>query len=222
MVEKAGGNQLTVHLREDRRHIQDQDVKDLRRALSIPLNLEIASEPEMVKIAAKIKPDWVCLVPERRQEVTTEGGLDLKKARTKVLRAVETLHKNKIKVSLFVEPSLDAMKRSLELGADAVEIHTGSYCNATQGAYGKKSKLREKAEFLKIKEAAKLAVKLGLHAHAGHGFDYENVMPVAALTRDGGEPLIEEYNIGHAIVCRAVLVGLEQAIREMAASIHAP
>lgn len=222
IVEEAGGEQITIHLREDRRHIQDHDVTDLRKSLKVPMNLEMAATDAMVKIATKIKPEWVCLVPEKRTEVTTEGGLDLKKNRSRLAKNIEKLKKAKIKVSLFVEPTVSVVSLSHELGADAIELHTGQYCLATQGALGKKSASRVEPEFERIEKSARHGVELGLHVHAGHGFDYENVRAVAALEREDRSALIEEFNIGHAIVCRAALVGMDRAVREMIASIRAP
>jgi pyridoxine 5-phosphate synthase len=224
LVERSGGQQITVHLREDRRHIQDEDVRVLRANLKIPLNLEMAASEAMVKFATRLMPDWVCLVPEKRQEVTTEGGLDLSKNQRKVSQVVSKLKKAGIKVSLFVEPSLQAMKLGRSLGADAVELHTGSYCRAAQGGFGARSETKANSELDRISKAASAARKFGMHVHAGHGFDYENVRPVASLRDDknGQVPLIEEYNIGHAIVCRAAIVGLERAVREMVSSILAP
>ncbi len=216
IVETAGAQQITVHLREDRRHIQDADVFALRKKIGIALNLEMAMSPEIVKIAHKVRPDWVCLVPEKRQEVTTEGGLDVRKYRKQLGTMIQGFHKKKIKVSLFVEPDEKVVALSHELGADAVELHTGRYCMGMQKTLGKKSAAVAKAEFKRIKDAAVRGIGLGIHVHAGHGFDCENVRKIVALD------LIEEYNIGHAIVCRAVLVGLDRAVREMVAAIVAP
>ena len=216
IVEKAGAQQITVHLREDRRHIQDADVVQLKKKLNIDLNLEMSIAPSIVKFAHKIKPTWVCLVPEKREEVTTEGGLAVKKYQKRLAVLIRDFKKKKIKVSLFVEPDLKVLKLSHELGADAVELHTGRYCMATQKALGKKSSLIEKTEFKRIKEAAELGEKLGIHVHAGHGFDDKNIRKIAALN------LIEEYNIGHFIVCRAAIVGLDRAVREVLSSIQAP
>jgi pyridoxine 5-phosphate synthase len=215
-VEAAGAHQITVHLREDRRHIQDRDVFDLKKKIGISLNLEMAVSPEIVKIAHKVKPDWVCLVPEKRQEVTTEGGLDVLKMKKKLSSLIRDFKKKKIKVSLFIEPDLRVVTASGELGADAIELHTGKYCNATQKRYGAKSAGIEKLELKRIEAAAILGQKLGIHVHAGHGFDLKNVRKVAAFGR------IEEYNIGHFIVCRAALVGVDQAVREMMSAIQAP
>jgi pyridoxine 5-phosphate synthase len=222
ICERAGASQITVHLREDRRHIQDEDVKVLRENLKVALNLEMALSEDVIAFALKTRPDWACLVPEKRQEVTTEGGLDLEKNRRKAGKAIDRLKSAGIKVSCFIEPSLRAVKTSSELGADAVEFHTGRYCLAAQKGLGSRSASVEKAELERIKKAAELARKLKLQPHAGHGFDYENVRPVAALETRDRTPLVVEYNIGHAIVCRAALVGLERAVREMLSSIAAP
>ena len=223
VIEGAGADQITVHLREDRRHIQDEDVRVLRKKLKIPLNLEMAATPEMARFAAKVRPDWICIVPEKRNEVTTEGGLDLKKGAKRVDAVVRAARKARIRVSLFVEPSEEAMLQSAALGAHAVELHTGRYCLAAQGALGKNSKAQERMELARIERSARLGRSLGLHIHAGHGFDLENVRPVAAIEDQATRlPLIEEFNIGHFLVCRAALVGMDQAVREMIAAIRAP
>ncbi|NDG83873.1 MAG: pyridoxine 5'-phosphate synthase [Proteobacteria bacterium] len=215
-VEKAGAHQITVHLREDRRHIQDRDVADLRKKIGISLNLEMAVSDEIIRFAHKVRPDWVCLVPEKRSEVTTEGGLDAVRLKKRLAKEIPALQKKKIKVSLFIEPDTKMIRLAHELGADAVEIHTGRFCIATQGGFGKRSAGIEKAEFKRISDSAEIGSALGIHVHAGHGFDLENVRPVAALNR------IEEFNIGHFIVCRAAVVGVDQAVREMIAAIQAP
>ncbi|MCM2278345.1 MAG: pyridoxine 5'-phosphate synthase [Oligoflexia bacterium] len=222
LCEQAGAEQITVHLREDRRHIQDEDVKRLRSELKVPLNLEMAATDEMVRIAGRLRPDWCCLVPEKRKEITTEGGLDIGKGRKRIAAAVSRLKKAGIRVSLFVEPSVPVMHIASELGADAVELHTGRYCLAAQGAFKGRSEARAAEELERISRAARQGRALGLHVHAGHGFDYENVRKVAALEDAAREPLIEEYNIGHSIVCRAALVGMERAVREMISAILAP
>jgi pyridoxine 5-phosphate synthase len=222
LAEAGGAQQITIHLREDRRHIQDADVRVLRDSLKVPMNLEMAVTDEMVRIATKIKPDWVCLVPEKRNEVTTEGGLALEKGQKKIAAAIEKLKKAGIKVSLFIEPGVDAVKLSQKLGADAVELHSGQFCLATQGALGPKSKARIKPELERIRKAAAAAQRLGLGSHVGHGLDYENVRLIAALENQDRSPLVVEYNIGHSVVCRAALVGLERAVREMCSSILAP
>ena len=222
LVEIAGADQITVHLREDRRHIQDEDVKILRSELKITLNLEMAATDAMIKFATRIRPDWVCLVPEKRQELTTEGGLDVAKNQKRVADCVRRLHKAGIKVSLFVEPSTESAKMSHALGADAIEIHTGRYCLATQGGMGGKSSAAASRELERIRKAGLLARKSGMFAHAGHGFDYDNVRDVAEMTAPEGGQLIQEFNIGHAIICRAALVGLERAVREMISAVVAP
>ena len=221
-VARGGGEQITIHLREDRRHIQDEDVRRLRKYSKLPMNLEMAIAPEMIRIACKIAPDWVCLVPEKRQEVTTEGGLDLTKNKSQIASTIQKLQKAKIRVSLFIEPSQESVKLSHEFGADAVEFHTGRFCLATQKSLGKSSLSIAKKELNRLKEVAILAQSLGIHSHAGHGFDYENVREVVELESSNRAPLVEEYNIGHAIVCRAVFVGLECAVREMVSALHAP
>jgi pyridoxine 5-phosphate synthase len=220
----GGAGQITVHLREDRRHIQDADVVRLKKELpaGVSLNLEMATSGPINKLALKLKPEWVCLVPERRQEVTTEGGLDLKKSASKLRKLVPQLKKAGILVSLFVEPTIAAVKASQELGADAVELHTGRYCLATQGGLGKKSGEQAKKELARIQQAGALAAEIGLRVHAGHGFDAANVRAVAQLLREDGSPLIEEFNIGHYLVCRAVQVGMTRAVREMLSAISAP
>ncbi len=220
---QGGATQITVHLREDRRHIQPEDVIALRRAIGVPLNLEMAVEPRGVAFACKLRPAWVCLVPEKRQEVTTEGGLALAKNKARILRAVRAFKKARIKVSFFIEPSLKDVALSQALGADAVELHSGRYCLATQGALGKMSTKLAKVELGRLEAAAREAHALGLGVHVGHGFDAENVRAVAALeVGQPREPLFMEYNIGHWIVCRAALVGMERATREMRAAILAP
>ena len=235
LAQAGGASQITVHLREDRRHIQDLDVKWLRKELEMTLNLEMGATDEMVRIAGKLRPDWSCLVPEKRQEVTTEGGLDLRKGKKRVSQAVARLKKAGVRVSLFIEPSEEAVRSAHELAADAVELHTGRYCLAAQGGAwhkggprpelpldGPKVAPKLKRELARIEKAGALARKLGLHCHAGHGFDFVNVRPVAALRAHDGSLLVEEYNIGHALVCRAALVGMERAVREMISAIHAP
>jgi pyridoxine 5-phosphate synthase len=221
MAEAGGAQQITVHLREDRRHIQDDDVKLLRAELKVPLNLEIAATEEMTRFACRIRPDWVCLVPEKRTEVTTEGGLDVARNQKRLTQTVAKLSRAGIQVSLFVEPSVSAVQLSRDCGAHAVELHTGSYCLATQQP-GARALARAKSELERIRKAALAARMAGLHPNAGHGFDYENVRPIVALEDERKRPLIEEYNIGHVIVCRAALVGLERAVREMVSAIAAP
>jgi pyridoxine 5-phosphate synthase len=202
LAELGGADQVTIHLREDRRHIQDRDLQVLRKTVTTRLNMEMAAAQEMVKIAYELKPDICTLVPERREELTTEGGLDAVGGRDHVRRVVRTLRDADIEVSLFIDPELDQVKAAHRAEAHAVEFHTGRYCDARLAA----DRRRELARLL---DACKAAAKLGLQVAAGHGLNYQNVLPVAAI----GE--IEELNIGHAIVARAVLVGMERAVREM-------
>jgi pyridoxine 5-phosphate synthase len=202
IAELAGADQITIHLREDRRHIQDRDLQIMRRTVSTRLNLEMAATQEMVKMAYEVKPDLVTLVPERREELTTEGGLDVVSGREAVRKAVKTLRDADIKVSLFIDPDLDQVKAAHRAEAEVVEIHTGRYCDARLASDRRK-------ELTRIVDACKAAAKLGLEVAAGHGLHYGNVGPVAAIAE------IEELNIGHAIVSRAVLVGMERAVREM-------
>lgn len=200
LAEKGGADGITVHLREDRRHIQERDVEILRQRVMAKLNLEMAVTPEMVKQAERIRPNDVCLVPERREELTTEGGLDVVAHRGKVQEAVRCLQGEGILVSLFVDPQEGQIEASRETGAHGIEIHTGRYCNAAGG--------REK-ELEEIKAAVSLAHCLGLEVHGGHGLNYENVSPIARI------PEIVELNIGHSIIARAIMVGMVQAVSEM-------
>ena len=200
--ELAGAEGITIHLREDRRHIQDRDLEILRRTVKTKLNLEMAATQEMVKIALKIKPDQVTLVPEKRQELTTEGGLDVIVNLKNICEVTKRLSACGICVSLFVDPDHGQIKAANKSGADYIEIHTGSYAES----FGTPDM---KHELDKINTAIKLATKVGLGINAGHGLNYVNIKPVAAL---GG---IEEYNIGHSIISRAVLTGLDLAVRDM-------
>jgi len=202
LAELAGADQITIHLREDRRHIQDRDLHILRKTVQTRLNLEMAATQEMVRNAYEVKPDMVTLVPERREELTTEGGLDAVGGRDSIRKIVKTLRDADIAVSLFIDPDLDQVKAAHRAEAQVVEFHTGRYCDARLAAD------RER-ELSRLVDACKAASKLGLGVSAGHGLHYGNVKTVAAI----GE--IEELNIGHAIVARAVLVGLERAVREM-------
>lgn len=206
LVELGGADGITVHLREDRRHIQDRDVQLLVETARTGVNLEIAAEPEMVEFAAGLRLKEATLVPERREEVTTEGGLALHSdlQRRKVATALERLRAAGIRTSLFVDPDAESLRYAAELGADAVELHTGVYAEAF-----KRGAAEAEAELQRLRSAAARARSLGLDVHAGHGLTYENVTPVAAI------PEIEELNIGHSVVSRAVLVGLERAVREM-------
>ncbi len=200
--EMAGAEGITIHLREDRRHIQDRDLEILRLTVKTKLNLEMAATQEMVRIALKVKPEQVTLVPEKRQELTTEGGLDVIVNAKLVTDAVKRLRDNGIVVSLFVDPNQEQIKAANKTGADCIEIHTGSYAEAI----GWPNKQRELEA---IDTAIKLARKVGLGVNAGHGLNYVNIKALAAL---GG---IEEYNIGHSIIARAMLVGLDRAVKDM-------
>jgi len=202
LAELAGADQITIHLREDRRHVQERDLQILRQTVATRVNLEMAATQEMVKVALETKPDLVTLVPERREELTTEGGLDLVASREAVRRVVRTLRDAEIEVSVFIDTDLDQVKAAHRIEAQVVEFHTGRYCEARLDA-------DRKRELARLIDACKAASKLGLAVAAGHGLHYENVSQVAAI------PEIQELNIGHAIVARAVLVGMERAVREM-------
>lgn len=203
ICEDNGATSITAHLREDRRHIKDEDIKNLSEKIKTNLNMEMAVTDEMGKIALKIKPHSVCLVPEKRQEVTTEGGLDVAGQLDKVAKFVKPLADAGILVSLFIDPDEEQVKACAKTGAQFIEMHTGSYSNA----YGTN---KEETEFLKLKNAAKLAQNLGLKVNAGHGLNYENVHRMHEI--EG----LYELNIGHSIISRAVFVGLAQAVKEMA------
>src|SRR5574340_696494 len=202
IAELAGADGITIHLREDRRHIQDRDLKILRQTVQTKLNLEMAATDEMVGIALAVKPDMCTLVPEKRQELTTEGGLDVRLNVENIASAVDRLQEGGITVSLFIDPDPDQVKAANKVGADYVEIHTGSFAEAKEWK-------KEQQELIKIENAIKLAAKLGMGVNAGHGLNYANIRKVAAL---GG---IEEFNIGHSIISKAVLVGLDRAVRDM-------
>jgi pyridoxine 5-phosphate synthase len=202
LAELAGAEQITIHLREDRRHIQDRDLRILRDTCQTLLNLEMAASQEMVKVAFEYKPDLVTLVPERREELTTEGGLDAATQREPLRKLVRNLKDAQIVVSLFIDPDLDQVRAAHKCDADRIEIHTGRYSEA-------RKENERAAELARVTDAAKAAAKLGLRVAAGHGLNYENVGPISRI------PEIEELNIGHAIVARAVLVGFERAVREM-------
>ena len=206
MVELAGADGIVVHLREDRRHIQDRDVRLLRETLKTKLILEMAATSAMVATAVEIKPDVVTLVPEKREELTTEGGLDLHLHKDAVSDAVQVLQKAEIPVSIFVDPDLDQIKLAHRTNANFVEIHTGTFCDAVTQ--------KERSEcFEKIVNSAKLAHKLKLGVNAGHGLGYQTVKAFKGLSE------IDEFSIGHSIIARTVLVGLDRAVREMIALI---
>jgi pyridoxine 5-phosphate synthase len=202
LAELAGADQITIHLREDRRHIQERDLAVLRKTVQTRLNLEMAATQDMVKIAFEAKPDSCTLVPERREELTTEGGLDVAGNRDALRKVVATLKDAEITVSLFVDPDMDQIRAAHRVEADVVEIHTGRYADARLAQ-------DRRRELARVVDVAKAAAKLGLQVAAGHGLNYQNVLAVAAV------PEIEELNIGHSIVGHAVLVGMERAVREM-------
>lgn len=201
LCELAGADAITIHLREDRRHIQDRDVRVLKETVSVKLNLELSVAEEIVGIACQVRPQQATLVPERREEVTTEGGLDVVSHRAAVARSLERLKAAGISVSLFLDPDPRQIELARQLGADAVELHTGQYALARGTA--------QNEQLIALVSAGKLVVDLGMHLHAGHGLNYQNVGPVARIAR------MRELNIGHSIVSRAVLVGMERAVREM-------
>src|ERR1700680_1154750 len=201
MAEEAGADSITLHLREDRRHIQERDVIALREALQTRMNLEMAVTDEMIRIAQKVLPQDCCLVPESRQELTTEGGLNVSEHAARVGDAVKALGESGVRVSLFIDPDLEQIEAAQRAGAPVIELHTGTYADSTGAARA--------LEFERLCAAAKFAARLGLIVNAGHGLNYHNVEPIAAI------PEIVELNIGHAIVARAVTDGLAKAVRDM-------
>ncbi len=198
----AGADSITVHLREDRRHIQDQDVIDLQRIINVPLNLEMAVTDEMLAIAETIKPQYCCFVPERREELTTEGGLDVAANKDRIRLACRRAEQAGIRASLFVDAEPGQIEAAAEIGAKAIEIHTGHYAGASTST-------EQGNELIRISRAVSLAISVGLQVNAGHGLNYENVAAIAAL------PDVHELNIGHAIVAQAVLIGLTGAVQQM-------
>jgi pyridoxine 5-phosphate synthase len=209
LAELAGCHGIIVHLREDRRHIQDRDVEVLRRTVKTRLNLEMAATDEMIGIALRLKPDMCTLVPEKREELTTEGGLDVARHFDQVRRAVQALQEGTITVSLFIDTDAGQIQAAKDAGAEVVELHTGTYSDArTEHARARELKA--------IVESATCAVQRGLRVHAGHGLDYQNIQALTAL-KD-----IEEFSIGHSIMARSLLVGIGQAVREMIDLIRQP
>lgn len=202
ICERSGADSIVCHLREDRRHIQDKDVYALRKSVKKKFNLEMATAEEIVTIALKIKPDEATLVPENRRELTTEGGLDVIKNKAKVAKVTQLLLKNGTFVSIFIAADKKQIEAASEIGAPFIEIHTGAYADA-------KTERAKKTEFNKIKDAVNYARLLGLRVNAGHGLDYDNVKPIAAITG------IVELNIGFSIIAKSVFVGLDNAVREM-------
>ncbi len=202
IAQKNKADSITIHLREDRRHIKDSDLAEIKKKLKIPLNLEIAATQEMLKIASKNKPPYICIVPERRKEITTEGGLNLnyKKKFLKIL--IIRLKKNKSRVSLFIEPSLKDIINSKKLGADCVEIHTGKFCNLIN------ENKKYKKEFIRIKKAVILGNSLGLEVHAGHGLTYKSAKILSKISG------IKEFNIGHFLIGESIFSGLGKTIKK--------
>jgi len=204
IAESYGADLITLHLREDRRHIRDQDVQVLRQTLKTAMNLEMAVSEEMLRIALQIKPDYVCLVPERRQEITTEGGLEVKSNLDLIARIVTTLHEHGIRVSLFIDADSEQIVAAKQTGTDAIEIHTGKYADAP-------THVIQQQELNKIVTMSKLAADLGLTVNAGHGLTYHNVLAIAQI------PQVQELNIGHAIVAQSIIHGLGPAVAQMKA-----
>jgi pyridoxine 5-phosphate synthase len=204
-AEMAGADQITVHLREDRRHIQNRDVRMIREVVKSSLNLEMAATTEMQEIALALRPDSVCVVPERREEITTEGGLNLADAPASIGDMVATLRDAGIQVTAFLSPELNQIQEAARFRFDAVEIHTGAFANA--------SRLKVEAELKRVKDAANAIRHLGMRVHAGHGLNYHNIDRMHEV------PHLEEVNIGHSIIARAVFVGLDRAVRDMLAAL---
>lgn len=201
LAEKSGADGITIHLREDRRHIRDEDLLRLKKEIKLPINLEMAATKEMLEIALKTKPNAVCIVPEKRREVTTEGGLDVIKYEKTLREMIKKIRAKKIRVSLFIDANEKQIHAAKKINADIVELHTGEFCH-------QKGKIRE-AEFKKIKTCAKLAEDLGLECHAGHGLNYETAKIISKI------PQIVELNIGHFIIGEAIFDGLEKVIKKM-------
>ncbi len=205
LVRKAGADGITVHLREDRRHIQDADVLAIKKKIKIPLNLEMSLHPEIVSFALKVLPAKICLVPEKREERTTEGGLDVIREKQRISDAIRPFKEKGIVVSLFVEPAVEAIEAASAIGADFVELHTGAFAEA----FATDDAVLWKKELIRLHNAAQEACQRELGVNAGHGLNYKNVEEVVKI------PHIEELNIGHAIVARSVFVGLSKAVKEM-------
>ena len=201
LCEKAGADGITLHLREDRRHIQDADVWDLKKCIKTRMNLEMALCAEIVDIALAVEPDEVCLVPERREELTTEGGLDALGFRAELEPVVAAMQQKNIQVSLFIDPETDQIKTAADLGVPFIELHTGRFCEV-EG-------VEAEEELARLMAAADLAHQLGIQVNAGHGLALHNVKPILTM------PWLDTLNIGHSIICRAVMIGLENAVQEM-------
>jgi len=202
MAELGGADGITIHLREDRRHIQDRDLGLLRQTVQVRLNLELAADPAILDLAMEFRPDQVTLVPERREELTTEGGLDVVSQRPRISEAVHRCRDAGLEIALFLDPEPAQIEAALHLKVDAIELHTGRYAHSREGQ-------PQRIELEALQVAAEAIVAAGVELHAGHGLNYRNVAPVALLNR------MAELNIGHSIICRALFVGLERAVREM-------
>ena len=201
-AQKNGADSITIHLREDRRHINDLDLKKIKSKLKIPLNLEIAATKEMLEIALKNKPNFICIVPEKREEITTEGGLNLKYRKDFLKKIISKFKKNKCKVSLFIEPSISDIKVSKSLNADTVELHTGKFCNLVN------RKKNYKSELKKIKKAVNFGNTLGLNVHAGHGLTFQSAKILSKIKG------IKEFNIGHFLIGESIFLGMRNTIKE--------
>ena len=202
IAQKSGADSVTIHLREDRRHIRDHDLKIIKKKLKIPLNLEMAPTKQMLKIAIKYKPNFVCIVPEKREEITTEGGLNIKQKKFFIKKIIKKLMKNNIRVSLFIEPKINDIKISKSVGAKCIELHTGSFCNL----FNKGKTIRK--SFLQLENAAKYAKIIGLEVHAGHGLTYKSVNQIKKIKE------ISEFNIGHFIISESIFFGLSSIIKK--------
>jgi pyridoxine 5-phosphate synthase len=207
LAEQAGADGITVHLREDRRHIQDRDVERLRESMATRLNLEMACTPAMIEFALKVKPDSVCIVPESREEITTEGGLSVTKHRDRVKACIDAMNAAGIATSLFIDPDPEQIELSAQLGAPWIELHTGAYATAYYSP-------RRAEEYRRLEKGAKFGLQCGLTVNAGHGINYVNIAEVRTL------PHLHELNIGHSIISRALTTGLAEAVREMKARMN--
>ena len=201
LAQKAGADGITAHLREDRRHISDNDIMRLKKEINLPLNLEMAATDEMLEIALKTKPNAACIVPEKRAELTTEGGLDVIANEKRLVQIINKLKEANIRISLFIDPEINQIKKSKEIGADIIELHTGTYCNNKGQA--------QDEEFTRIKNAAHLADEIGLECHAGHGLDFDTAKKISTI------PQIIELNIGHFLIGESIFIGLENAVKKM-------
>ena len=202
LAQKSGADSITIHLREDRRHIRDRDLINIKNKIKVPLNLEIAPTKEMLRIAIKHKPTFVCIVPEKRQEITTEGGLNLKQNRKFMKKIIEKLKKNKIRVSLFIEPKISDIILSKKLGANCVELHTGKFCHLVN------ENKKTKSTFFNLRKLAYYAESLGLEVHAGHGLTYKSAYQIAKIRN------ISELNIGHSIISESLFIGMKNSIKK--------